>query len=402
MPIWLKVMLGLFLGALAGPFLGPAITYVEPVGHAFIAAIKMLVMPLIFVSLVGGIASVGDLNKMGRIGLKTFGLYLATTLVAIPIGLVMAIILQPGAGMNLQVTEQAVNNNAQRAAPSLLDIIPTNPFQAFAEGDTLQVIVFSILLGIAIAATGDKAEPFNKVVESLAAIINKLISMIIELAPFGVFALISVVTARYGIEVLLPMAKLILALYVGCLLHALLILGGLVKFIAKLSPVQFFRGIFEAQIVAFSTTSAAGTLPVTISCTRHNLGVSKEVAGFVLPVGATVNMDGTALYQALAAVFIAQAYGIPLGPTEYLTILGTTIVASIGTASVPAAGLVVLSMVLSTAGLPLEGIALVAGIDRILDMARTAVNVTGDATVALLVASSEGALDRDIFNKKTE
>ena len=402
MPIWLKIMLGLFLGALAGPFLGASITYVEPVGQAFIAAIKMLVMPLIFVSLVGGIASIGDLNKMGRIGLKTFCLYLATTAAAIPIGLVMAIILKPGVGMNLQVTEQAVNDNASQPATSLLDLIPTNPFQAFAEGNTLQVIVFSILLGIAITAVGNKAEPFNKVIESLAAIINKLIAMIIALAPFGVFALISVVTARYGIEVLLPMAKLILALYAGCLLHAFLILGGLVKFIGKLSPLQFFRGIFEAQIVAFSTTSAAGTLPVTISCARHNLGVSKEVAGFVLPVGATVNMDGTALYQALAAVFIAQAYGIVLGPAEYLTILGITVLASIGTAAIPSAGLVVLSVVLSGVGLPLEGIALVAGIDRILDMARSTVNVTGDATVALLVASSEGALDRDIFNEKAE
>lgn len=395
-------MLGLILGAVVGPLLGESVSYIEPIGQAFIAAIRMLVIPLIFVSLVGGIASIGDLNKMGRIGLKTFLLYLATTTIAIPIGLILAVIIEPGASMNLQVTEPLGSENTPQVVASLVDLIPTNPFQAFASGNTLQVIVFSILIGIAVAAVGKKAEHFNKLIESLAAIIYKLIEMIIALAPFGVFALIAVVTARYGLDVLLPLGKLILALYLGCILHALLVLGGLVKFVGKVSPLQFFRGIFEAQIVAFSTTSAAGTLPVTISCVRHNLGVSKEVAGFVLPVGATVNMDGTALYQALAAVFIAQAYGIALGPVEYMTIIGTTVLASIGTASIPAAGLVVLSMVLSSVGLPLEGIALVAGIDRILDMARTTVNVTGDATVALLVANSEGELDRTVFNEKAE
>lgn len=402
MPIWLKIMLGLVLGAVAGPLLGESVSYIEPIGQAFIAAIRMLVMPLIFVSLVGGIASIGDLNKMGRIGLKTFLLYLATTATAIPIGLIIAVILKPGASMNLQLTEQLGSESTPQVVASLVDLIPTNPFQAFATGNTLQVIVFSILLGIAVVAVGKKAEPFNQVIESFAAIIYKLIEMIIALAPIGVFALIAVVTARYGLDILLPLGKLIFALYLGCLLHALLVLGGLLKFISKVSPLQFFRGIFEAQIVAFSTTSAAGTLPVTINCARHNLGVSKEVAGFVLPVGATVNMDGTALYQALAAVFIAQAYNIALGPAEYMTIFGITVLASIGTASIPAAGLVVLSMVLSSVGLPLEGIALIAGIDRILDMARTTVNVTGDATVALLVANSEGELDRDIFNKKAD
>lgn len=402
MPIWQKIMLGLILGAVVGPFLGESVSYIEPIGQAFIAAIRMLVMPLIFVSLVGGIASIGDLNKMGRIGLKTLLLYLATTATAIPIGLIIAVILKPGASMNLQLTEQLGSESTPQVVASLVDLIPTNPFQAFAAGNTLQVIVFSILLGIAIVAVGKKAKPFNQVIESFAAIIYKLIEMIIALAPFGVFALIAVVTARYGLDILLPLGKLIFALYLGCLLHALLVLGGMLKFISKVSPLQFFRGIFEAQIVAFSTTSAAGTLPVTINCARHNLGVSKEVAGFVLPVGATVNMDGTALYQALAAVFIAQAYNIALGPAEYMTIFGITVLASIGTASIPAAGLVVLSMVLSSVGLPLEGIALIAGIDRILDMARTTVNVTGDATVALLVANSEGELDRDIFNKKAE
>lgn len=261
-------------------------------------------------------------------------------------------------------------------------------------------VVLALLAGS--CAAGERAAPFVAVVDGLAAVVYVLTDWVIRLAPLGVFALASRVTADHGLELLLPLGKLVLCLYLGCLVHLAVNLSALLWFGARLSPVQFFRGILEAQVVAFSTTTAAGTLPVTMACARHNLGVSRDVASFVLPVGATVNMDGTALYQALAAVFIAQVYGVELGVEAYLGIAAATVIASIGTAAIPAAGLVVLSMVLSSAGLPLEGLALVAGIDRILDMARTVVNVSGDGAVATIVAEWEGQLDRECFDEPAE
>lgn len=400
MPVWLRILVGLLAGALAGPLLGERAVLLEPVGDLFLTAIRMLVMPLIFVSLVGGIASVGSLSRMGRIGGKTFGLYLLTTAAAIPLGIALGLLLEPGSGLRLALPDNAAI--APIGNQNWFAILPENPVRAFAEGNTLQVIVFSVLVGIAVIAAGESAQPFRQVVDSAAAVIFKLTELVIATAPIGVFALIAVVTARHGLASLLPLGKLILALYLGCLLHAAFTLAALVRFGTGLSPLQFFRGIFEAQMVGFSTTSAAGTLPVTLACAEHNLGISRDIAGFVLPVGATINMDGTAIYQALVALFVAQVYGIDLAFVDYITLLLVTVMASIGTASVPAAGLVAMSIVLSALGLPLEGIALVAGIDRILDMARTTLNITGDAAVALVVASTESALDRDIFYREPE
>lgn len=398
-PIWWRVLVGFALGGIVGVVFGESILWLEPVGQAFIAAIKMLVLPLIFVSLVGGVTSIADMSRMGRIGLRTMAYYMLTTAAAIPIGLAIATLLRPGAGMSLTATGESEATTPPTLAESLVNLIPANPFAAFASGDTMQVIVFSLLFGIALTAVGDKGTPVVRLIDGLSAAVFRLTDMIIAVAPIGVFALIAVTTGRYGIDVLLPLAKLIAGVYLSCLLHATMVLGGLLAVIGRVSPLRFFRGILEAQVVAFSTTTAAGTLPVTIKCARNNLGVSKEVSGFVLPIGATINMDGTALYQALAAVFIAQAYGIDLTPAQYGVILATTVLASIGTAAIPSAGLMVLSIVLSSVGLPLEGIALVAGIDRILDMARTTVNVTGDAAVSVLVARGEGELDIETFNE---
>lgn len=400
MPVWLRILVGLLAGALAGPLLGEHAMLLEPVGDLFLTAIRMLVMPLIFVSLVGGIASVGSLSRMGRIGGKTFALYVLTTAMAIPVGIALGLLLEPGAGLQLALPENV--GIAPGGSQNWLAILPDNPVRAFADGNTLQVIVFSVLVGVAVIAAGEAAQPFRQLVDSAAAVIFKLTELVIATAPIGVFALIAVVTARHGFGSLLPLGKLIVALYLGCLLHGAVTLAALVRFGTGLSPLQFFRGIFEAQMVGFSTTSAAGTLPVTLSCARHNLGISRDIAGFVLPVGATINMDGTAIYQALVALFVAQVYGIDLAFADYLTLLLVTVMASIGTASVPAAGLVAMSIVLSALGLPLEGIALVAGVDRILDMARTTLNITGDAAVALVVASSESALDREVFHRMPE
>lgn len=395
-------MIGMILGGILGPFLTPFIESIDIVGKAFIQLIKMMVLPLIFLSIVGGIASIGDVSKIGKIGVKTFSLYMLTTALAIPIGLAIALILQPGNGLSLVLPASAEITSEIQQSISLLSFIPTNPFDAFASGNTIQVIVFSLFLGIAVAAVGQKNKPFMDVIDSATSIINKLIEMILSVAPLGVFALIAVVTNRYGLDVLMPLGKLVVAVYLGCILHSVIVIGGLVQFFTPLGFVRFIKGIFEAQIMAFSTTSAAATLPVTMRCSEHNHGVHKQVSGFVLPVGATINMDGTALYQALCAVFIAQAYNIELGLTELVTILIATIVASIGTAAVPSAGLVVLSVVLASVGLPLEGIALIAGIDRLLDMARSTVNITGDAAVALLVATTEKAVGNHQVNEHSD
>ncbi|MEQ8802984.1 MAG: dicarboxylate/amino acid:cation symporter [Haliea sp.] len=401
MSIWQRVLLGLILGALAGPLLGEHASFLRPVGDAFIALIKMLVVPLIFVSIVGGISSVGDVSRMSRMGRRTIGLYLVTTSIAIVIGLAAAAVLQPGAGVAIHETAGVPSDFAAPGiAEMLLRLIPENPFAAFSSGDTLQVIVFSILFGIALTAVGSAGTPVVRLVEALSAVIFRLTDMIITLAPIGVFALIAVTTAEYGISVLLPLGKLILAVYAACILHIVLSLGGLLVLLGRVDPMQFLRGILEAQIIAFSTTTAAGTLPVTMACARENLGVSQEVAGFVLPIGTTINMDGTAIYQAVAAVFLAQTYGIELAVMDYATIGATALLASVGTAAIPAGGLMALSIVLVSVGLPLEGIALIAGIDRVLDMMRTATNVTGDAAISVLVAVSEGELDRDVFSRR--
>jgi len=399
-PLWLQVLLALGAGAFAGVLLPQAVPWWAWLGDLFLRLIRMLVLPLIFVSLVGGIASLGDIGRLGRIGLRTFGLYLLTTLLAIPVGLLLGALLDPGAGISLSSSAALPTDGS--VMPSPLELVPVNPFAAFSSGNTLQVILFSLLLGIGSCMVAERSAPFIAVVDALAAVVYALTDLVIRLAPLGVFALASQITAEHGLELLLPLGKLVLCLYLGCLLHLALNISSLLWFGAGLSPRQFFRGILEAQVVAFSTTTAAGTLPVTMACARHNLGVSREVAGFVLPVGATVNMDGTALYQALAAVFIAQVYGVELDLGAYAGIGVATLIASIGTAAIPAAGLVVLSLVLSSTGLPLEGVALIAGIDRVLDMARTAVNVSGDSAVAAIVARWDGQLDQEVFDAPAE
>ncbi|MEI8597316.1 dicarboxylate/amino acid:cation symporter [Vibrio sp. M60_M31a] len=396
--IWQKVMIGMVLGCITGVMLGESATIFLPVGKAFIAAIKMLVVPLIFVSLVCGVTAIKDVTRMGRIGIKTFTLYIITTSIAIPIGLVLAVWLEPGLGIELGIEGAVSAKEAPSIIDTLLGIIPTNPFAAMSAGNVLQIILFAIFLGIAMNLVGKKAEPVKEVFDGFAEVMYKLTDIVIAFAPFGVFALIANTAGKYGLEVLLPLGKVILGVYLGCLIHALFTLGGGIALLTKLNPLRFLKGIFEAQLVAFSTTTAAGTLPVTMKCVCNKLGVSKDTASFVLPVGTTINLDGTALYQSLTAVFIAQAYGIDLGMAEYGMILLTAILASIGTASVPGGGLIVLSLVLTSVGLPLEGIALVAGIDRILDMARTTVNVTGDAAVALVIAHSENELDHRVYN----
>ena len=397
MKLWAKILIGLVAGLITGMVLGPKAEYIKPVGTLFINAIKMLIVPLIFSSLVVGVISMKDPKKMGRIGLKTLALYLGTTAVAVTIGLTLGTLLQPGEGLNLPAVEQAVPKEAPSLVDTLVDLVPSNPVDSFASGNVLQIIVFSIFLGLAINLCVEKAKPVADLFEAFAEVMYKLTALIMEMAPYGVFALMAWVAGEYGADVLPSLLRVILGVYLGCLIHALLTYGGCIALLGRLNPIQFFKGILDAQAVAFTTTSSSGTLPATLRCTQKNLGVSKSISSFVLPLGATINMDGTALYQGIAALFVAQAYGIELTFSNYTTIVLTSTLASIGTAGVPGAGLITLSLVLSSVGLPMEGVAIMAGIDRILDMARTTLNVTGDAMVSLLIAKSENELDINVY-----
>ena len=314
----------------------------------------------------------------------------------------IAKLIPAGGNMNLSVPEQMPINESMSLVQTLVNIVPKNPVLSLVNGNILQIIFFAIALGLATNFIGKKGEPLVKIMSALAEAMYKLTDMIIRFAPYGVFAIMAWVSGEYGFAVLKPLIKVIAGVYLACLIHVVVFMGGAVTIIAKLKPFNFFRGITDAQMVAFTTTSSSGTLPVTMECAQKNLGVSNSVSSFVLPLGATINMDGTALYQGVCAIFVANAYGVDLTFAHYLTIIFTATLASIGTAGVPGAGLIMLSLILNSVGLPMEGLAFIAGIDRVLDMARTTVNVTGDSLVSLLIAKSEDELDEKIYNKENE
>jgi len=398
LPLWQKIVIGMILGITVGIIFGEDAAVLKPIGSFFVNTIKMLIVPLVFCSIIVGITSMQDTSKMGRIGFKAVMFYLISTAVAITIGLVLGNVLQPGAGLGLVAQQVEVVKDTPSLADTLVALVPTNPVSALAQGHILQIIVFAVALGVSLTLIGEKGKPAVAVFESLAEAMYKLTDLVMKLAPYGVFALMAWVAGKYGLTLLLPLMKVIGAVYLGSILHVLGVYSALIVFIAKLSPVQYFRGIVDAQVVAFTTTSSAGTLPVSMKCAREKLGVSKGVSSFVLPLGTTINMDGTALYQGVTTLFVAQAFGIDLGMPEYITIILTATLASIGTAGVPGAGLIMLTLVLTTVGLPVEGVALIAGIDRILDMARTTVNISGDIAASVIIAKSEKELDTTIYN----
>lgn len=390
-----KILIGLALGVVAGLGLGAeglpfAKAWIAPFGAIFLNLIKMIIVPLVFASLIVGVCGLGDVRKIGRIGTKTVAFYLGTTAFAILLGLALGTIIEPGMGLTLP---GAGVKAASKAAPPIMqvivDIFPSNPLDAMLKANMLQIIVFALFLGGGIAVVGERAKTVYNFFDGLAEVCYSIVGMIMVFAPFGVFALIAPVVAANGPSVLLPLVKVIVAVYLGCLLHAFVVYGSMLRFIGGYNPIQFFRNILPAQLVAFSTCSSSATLPVNMECVQK-MGVSKEISSFVLPLGATINMDGTALYQGVCALFVAQIYGIDLTSAQMMTIILTGTLASIGTAGVPGAGLIMLTLVLQSVGLPLEGVALVAGIDRVLDMPRTTVNITGDAVVAYLIEKSEG------------
>lgn len=398
--LWKKILIGMALGMLVGGLLGPDAELLKPIGTLFLNAIKMLIVPLVFCSLVTGVTSMQDTRKLGRIGLKSLVLYLGTTAVAISIGLGMGTLFATGEGVNMAAADSApAVGEAPTLVETLLNMIPTNPVDALATGNILQIIVFALGLGIALNLCGEKAKPAVQVFESLAEGMYKLTELVMKLAPYGVFGLMAWVAGTYGMDILLPLIKVVAVVYLGCIIHVMVFYTGLVSVLGRLNPVRYLKGLINPAAVAFTTTSSAGTLPASIKAAGEEMGVSKGVSSFVLPLGATINMDGTALYQGVCALFIAQAFGVDLAFSDYLLIIMTSTLASIGTAGVPGAGLIMLSLVLTTVGLPMEGLAIIAGIDRILDMARTTVNVCGDLMVSVLVGKSENELDESAYNR---
>ncbi|HEU4428666.1 MAG TPA: dicarboxylate/amino acid:cation symporter [Myxococcota bacterium] len=367
-------------------------------GAIFVASLKLLVVPLVFVSIVCGAAALDDISKLGRIGGKTLALYVVTTTIAIAIALSAGALIRPGAGFALPSAVSFSPPPAPPLSEVLLGIFPTNPVQAMAEGNMLQIIVFAVLFGVAMTLSGAPGRRLLTFFQDANEVVLRLVLVLMKLAPIGVFCLIARVFAEQGFGAFAPLLKYFFLVIAVLVVHATVVYPSLLVVLGRLNPLAFFRGFREPMAVAFGTSSSNATLPVTLRAVEHKLGVDNAIASFTIPLGATINMDGTAIMQGVATCFIAQAYGFDLTTADYLAVIVTATLASIGTAGVPGVGLVMLGMVLTQVNLPVEGIGLIIGVDRLLDMSRTVVNVTGDAAVTCVVAKSEGRLDLARFN----
>jgi Na+/H+-dicarboxylate symporter len=368
------------------------------VGSIFIASLKMLVVPLVFVSLVCGTSSLSDPSKLGRLGGKSILLYISTTAIAISLAVSFALLVAPGEGLNLTTESNFVTKEAPSLGQVIINMMPTNPINAMAEGNMLQIIVFAVLFGIAMAMTGDTGKRLTAVFEDLSTVIMKLVSILMNLAPYGVFVLMAKLFATIGFDTIASLLKYFLLVVFVLLVHAFISYPIILKALSGLSPLILIKKMRDAALFAFSTSSSSATLPITMETAIKKLGVKRSVASFTVPLGSTINMDGTAIMQGVATVFIAQVYSVDLSLSDYMMVILTATLASIGTAGVPGVGLIMLAMVLQQVNLPVEGIALIIGVDRLLDMTRTAVNVTGDCMVACIVAKSENELDIEVYN----
>jgi len=404
----------IFIGMLAGILFGLAAeragigkyveTYIKPFGTAFFKLISMIVVPLVFASLLVGTASIGDLKKLGRIGLKTFVYFIATTTIALTIGIVLVNIVKPGAGFSPELRQQLleegkadIDKNIEEKLKKpqikdlIIDIIPANPVKSFADGNMLQIIFFALASGLALTILAPKkGEPVIRFFEGVSDVMIQMVHIFMKLAPYGVFALIAAIISKFGLDILLKLMKYSLVVFAGLSIQLIIIYPVLLKIFSRTGIRGFFRAVRPAQLIAFGTSSSSATLPVSMECTEENLGVSNQITSFVLPLGATINMDGTALYQAVATVFIAQIYSVSLDFGQQLTIILTALLASIGTPGTPGVGIILLIMVLQSVGLPADGIAIILGVDRLLDMCRTVLNVTGDMVGAVIVSTTEG------------
>jgi len=402
--LWKRILIAMILGVIVGTIWGPGSESIVWIGTLFIRLIFMVVVPLVFVTLVSGVVSMGDPSKLGSLGVKTLAIYMGTTLAAITIGLFLAATIQPGVGVDLSSTTPTEMQEVMPLSERLMSIIPSNPFAALAEGNILAIIFFALLMGVSLLTIGEKGKPIADFMEAGSHVMLRITHWVMEIAPFGVFALIAAVSGTQGVTALLNVLTLALVILLGCIIHLVLVHGVIIMhFTLKLSPVMFFRGARDAMLVAFSTSSSAATLPVSMSVAEENLGIKPIVASTVLPLGATINMDGTALYVGIGSVFAAQAFGIHLNLVDYILIAGTTTLVSIGTAAVPSASLFLIAAVMDSIGITPEQIAVVIGFlftfDRPLDMLRTSVNVAGDLSVSTAVANWEREFDKEIFER---
>ena len=403
--IWMTA--GLVLGSLINAF-ASEVTIIQDyfvnglfhvVGAMFITGLKMLVVPLVTFSLICGVYGIGDITKLGRVGVKAFGMFVLTTALAITLGIIVAGIVGPGQGFEL--TGEQGEFTAPVAPPLtqvIIDLVPGNPVAAYAEGNMLQIIFFTILFAVCMLMVGEPGRKVAEGAEQLNEIMMQVVTVVMHVAPYGVFSLMAKTFALQGLGLIMPMITYFGVVVIVLLLHASGTLMLLLKLLAGVSPIMFLRKARTPQIFAFSTASSNATIPVTLRAAEKRLGVDNPTASFIVPFGATINMDGTAIMQGVATIFVANVYGIDLGLSGYLTVIGMAVLASIGTAGVPGVGLIMLAMVFTQVGLPVEGIALIMGVDRLLDMMRTAVNVTGDLTITSIVAKSEGSLNLAIFD----
>ena len=410
MSLTVKVMIGMAAGIVVGVILNQidaeflnthlVAGFFGMIGTMFVNALKMLVVPLVFFSLIAGVTGIGDIRVLGRVGGKSFALYMMTTAIAITVAIALALIIGPGQGFVMEGIETTGIEAAE--APTVwavfAAIVPTNPIAAFASGEMLQVIFYTVVLGIAVLMLGATAKPFTDACAFMNELMMKVVSIVMHFAPYGVFCLIAKTFAEQGPELFGPVILYVVTLVAALLLHLFGTLMVMLKLLSGLNPVVFMRKMRPAQVFAFSTASSNATIPVTLRSVTKRIGADNSVASFCVPFGATINMDGTAIMQGVATVFLANVYGVDLGLMGYVTVIGMAVLASIGTAGVPGVGLVMLTMVLTQVGLPIEGIAIILGVDRLMDMIRTAVNITGDAVVSTIVAKSEGKLDQAVFD----
>ena len=401
MGLAMQMLIGLVLGVIVGMFLDSqfATTYVKPFGDLFIRLIRMVVVPLVFATLVAGAAGISDVSKLGRVAIKTLVIFMLTSAIAVIFGLLIANIIDPGIGLTLSTEGlKAAQVKAPSFVQTLLDIVPINPMEAFAKGSILQIIFFAIMFGFCLNFLGEKGRPVYHLFDIVGNLMIHMTQVVMRYAPIGVFALMAVVVSQHGLAVLLPLGKLILASFIATALLVILIYIPIVMFIIRIPVADYFKGIFEPWLIAFTTCSSAAAMAANLVASRR-LGATNSIASFAVPLGNTINMNGTAVYMGVCAVFAAQIYDLPLTMGDQVIVVITGVLAAVGTAGVPGAGLIMSTLVFTQIGIPLEVIALIAGVDRVLDMIRTSINVVGDSTTALMVSRMEGELGSEPFNE---
>lgn len=400
--LWHKVILGMLLGTLVGHFFGKEAVLLKPFGTLFVNMIKMVVVPLIFFSILNGVTNLSDASTFTRVGTKSFVAYTFTTIFAVMIGLLFAVIFKPGEGLNITLSTYSESHVAKRSILEIfLDIIPSNPIHAMATGNTMQVVAFAFFTGFALILIGEKGREVKNFIISATHLVFKMIELVIKLTPYGVFAIMSWVVGEYGLAVMLSLGKFCLVV-IGALLVQYLLFGVMLLVFAGLNPIPFYRKMIETQMLAFATVSSKATLATAVRQLQEKVGVSRQSASFVLPLGASINMDATAIYLGICSVFFAQIIGMELSYTQYMIIIFTATLGSIGAAGFPGGGMVMMGMVLTSVGLPLEGMSLILGVDRFLEMCRTTINITGDCTITVIVDKSEGLFNKKIYYSKEE